>query len=165
MNERQTGGEGEIVLRKVFEGDLPIFFEQQQDKAANYLAAFIYRDPYDRQAFNNHWHKIFVNPTVVNRTILYNGQVAGYLGKFEIEGQPEITYWLGKNYWGKGIATGALTEFMKELEERPIYARAAKDNFGSIRVLQKCGFQITGYDRGFANARGQEIEEAILQLG
>lgn len=129
------------------------------------MAAFTYRDPFDRQAFSNHWRRIFANPTVVNKTILYKGQVAGYLGKFEIEGQPEITYWLGKEFWAKGIATRALTQFLKEVKKRPIYARTAKDNFGSIRVLQKCGFHLTGYDRGFANARGQEIEEAILQLG
>lgn len=89
MSEQQTGNEKEIVLREVRQGDLPIFFEHKQDQEANYMAAFTHRDPADHQAFSNHWRKIFVNPTVVNRTILYNGQVAGYLGKFEMEGQPE----------------------------------------------------------------------------
>ena len=49
-------------------------------------------------------------------------------------------------------------------QRRPIYGRAAKDNVASIRVMENCGFRISGYDKGFANARGEEIEEAILEL-
>lgn len=158
------GNENEVVLREVLESDWPIFFEQQQDDEANYMAAFIFRDPNDRPAFDNHWRKIQADPTTYNRTILYKGQIAGHIGKFEMEGDSEITYWLGKSFWGKGIATKALTEFLKEWKQRPLHAQAAKDNIGSIRVLQKCGFQIIGYDRYFAGARGQEIEEAILLL-
>ena len=71
-------------------------------------------------------------------------------------------YWLGREFWGKGIATWALTEFLVFEQCRPIYARVAKDNLASLRVLQKCGFVITGEDKGFANARGQETEEYIL---
>ena len=164
MSEPQPGTEREVVLREVLQSDLPVFFEQQQDREANYLAAFIYRDPDDREAFTNHWHKILADPAVFERTILYKGQVAGYVGKYEMEGHPEVTYWLGKTFWGQGVATRALAEFLKEWQQRPLYAHAARDNYGSIRVLQKCGFQITGYDRYFAGARGQEIEEAILEL-
>jgi RimJ/RimL family protein N-acetyltransferase len=78
--------------------------------------------------------------------------------------QPEIGYWLGKEFWGKGIATQALAAFLKIVTTRPIYAAAAADNLGSLRVLQKCGFVITGYDKGFAGARQQEIDEALLEL-
>jgi Acetyltransferase (GNAT) domain len=84
---------------------------------------------------------------------------------YEDEGKPEVTYWLGKEYWGKGLATWALTEFLTHHNKtRPIYARVAKDNLGSRRVLEKCGFAIIGESRGFANARGQEIEEFLLEL-
>jgi RimJ/RimL family protein N-acetyltransferase len=79
-------------------------------------------------------------------------------------GKPEVTYWIGKEYWGRGLATQALTHFLSLVTIRPLYAAAAKDNIGSLRVLQKCGFTIVGYGKGFANARGAEIEEVMLKL-
>ena len=79
-------------------------------------------------------------------------------------GKREVTYWIGREYWGKGIATKALSRFLRELKVNPTYARASKDNVASIRVLKKCGFKITGHGKGFANARGKEIEEVVLEL-
>jgi len=79
-------------------------------------------------------------------------------------GKPEITYWIGNELWGKGIASHACIKFLKVIEQRPLYARAAKDNIGSIRVLEKCGFVKTGTEKAFANARNQEIEELIFKL-
>ena len=76
---------------------------------------------------------------------------------------PEVTYWLGKSYWGQGIATQALTAFLDMVQVRPIFARVAKDNPASRRVLEKCGFTVCGEGRGYANARGTEIEELILR--
>jgi RimJ/RimL family protein N-acetyltransferase len=90
--------------------------------------------------------------------------VAGSVASFEDFGQLEVTYWLGREFWGKGIATRALASLLAFQTTRPIYARAAKDNAASLRVLQKCGFVITGEDKGYANARGQVIEEYILTL-
>lgn len=152
----------DIQLRDVTETDLPIFFKQQQDPDANYMAAFTAKDPTDRDAFNSHSRKILADPTVTMKTILAKGQVVGSIAKYERDGKPEVTYWIGKEHWGKGIATKALTEFLTQVKIRPIYAGAAKDNLASLRVLEKCGFIITGYGKGFANARGKEIEEAIL---
>jgi RimJ/RimL family protein N-acetyltransferase len=153
-----------VTLRDVIASDLPIFFEQQKDPEANYMAAFTSRDPLDRDAFDIHWTKIMSDDTIVNKTILYNGQVAGNIAKFIMFNQPEIGYWIGKEFWGKGIATQALNAFMKIIPTRPIFAAAAKDNLASLRVLQKCGFVITGYDKGFSGARNQEIDEALLEL-
>ena len=98
------------------------------------------------------------------RTILVDGAVAGYLAHFEMFGQPSIAYWLSREFWGRGIATAALAAFLKVVTLRPLYARAVKDNRGSIRVLEKNGFAIVGEDRGFANGRGAEVEEVILRL-
>ena len=87
------------------------------------------------------------------------------MSSYHDDGHPEVTYWLGKHYWGKGLATRALSTFLTHANPtRPIYARAAKDNIGSLRVLEKCGFKIIGEDSGFANARGKEIEEFLLEL-
>ena len=113
-----------------------------------------------------HWRKILADPANILQTILFDGQVAGSVSSYLDEGKPEITYWLGKEYWGQGIATRALMEFLAHHNQtRPMYARVAKDNIGSRRVLEKCGFTVIGASRGFANARGQEIDELILELG
>ncbi|HKW21825.1 MAG TPA: GNAT family N-acetyltransferase [Ktedonobacterales bacterium] len=154
----------DIVLRDVTDDDLPIFFEQQRDPDANYMAAFTSRDPSDRDAFMAHWARIRADETIINRTVVYDGQVAGSVASFEDAGQLEVTYWLGREFWGKGIATRALAALLEYQTTRPIYARAAKDNAASLRVLQKCGFVITGEDKGYANARGEVIEEYLLTL-
>ncbi len=155
----------ELRLRDFVIDDLPTFFEQQLNQEANYMAAFTAKDPSDKESFTAHWHRILADETVILKTIIFNGQVAGSVSSYEDEGKPEVTYWLGSEYWGKGIATWALTEFLAHHNNtRPIYARVAKDNLGSRRVLEKCGFTITGESKGFANARGQEIEELLLEL-
>lgn len=153
-----------ILLRVVTESDLPIFFEQQLDLDARHMAAFTSKDSTDRLAFLAHWAQILNHDTNTNMTVLFEGQVAGHIGSFKRLGEAEITYWIGKQYWGKGIATEALSQFLHHLKARPLYARAATDNIASIRVLEKCGFTIYGYDKGFSNARGEEVEEVIMIL-
>ena len=112
-----------------------------------------------------HWSTVLVDDSVLVKTVLFNGDIAGNIVCFEQLGEREVGYWLGKEYWGKGIATSALTQFLTHHNKtRPIYARVAKDNLGSRRVLEKCGFTIIGESTGFANARGQEIEEFLLEL-
>jgi len=155
----------ELLLRDVVDDDLPVFFEFQLDPDANHMAAFIARDPSDREAFIAHWKRNLANPTTINKTIVCDGQVVGSVSSYELEGKPEVTYWIGRTYWGQGIATRALTEFLAQCNRaRPINARVAKDNLGSRRVLEKCGFQVVGGSKGFANARGEEIEELHLEL-
>lgn len=94
-----------------------------------------------------------------------NAEVLPNIVSFEQSGKPQVGYWIGKEYWGKGLATRALTEFLGLVKARPLYARAAKDNIASIRVLEKCRFTISGEGKGFSNARGEEVEEFILKLG
>jgi RimJ/RimL family protein N-acetyltransferase len=147
-----------ILLRDVIESDLPIFFEQQLDPVANQMAAFPARD---REAFMAHWSKILADETNILKTILFDGQVAGNIVSWEQpdEGsEREVGYWLGREYWGKGIATRALSLFLEQITARPLYAYVAKHNLASIRVLEKCGFTITGEDTGFSNTDGQAVE-------
>ena len=153
-----------VRLREVADADLPILFEQQLDPAAIHMAAFTHPDPADRAAFDAHWAKIRADPTVTQRTILYQDQVAGWVGSYGPPGEPEVTYWLGREYWGKGLATRALQQFLEFQTQRPIYGRAARDNLASIRVLEKCGFKLIDSEKGFANARGEEIDEVRLIL-
>ena len=155
----------ELCLREVREDDLPFFFEFQLDPDANHMAAFTAKDPLDREAFTAHWNKIIVDPTTVNRTIVCGGKVVGSISSYEGSGKPEVTYWVGRAYWGKGIATLALTAFLAQVNTtRPIYARVAEDNMGSRRILEKCGFKVIAQTKGFANARGKEIKELLLEL-
>jgi RimJ/RimL family protein N-acetyltransferase len=155
---------GDVLLRAVEESDLPFFYKMQLDADATYMAAFAAKDPSDMDAFTRHWNKILDDDTVLRRTILFTGQVVGNIASFERAGEREVCYWIEKEYWSRGIASMALKLFLSEVKLRPLFARAAKDNIASVRVLEKCGFKICGQDKGFANARGEEIEEVILTL-
>ena len=148
-----------VLLRNVSPSDLPIFFEHQLDPAAVAMAAFFSRD---RDAFDAHWAKILANPACVIQTIEYGGEVAGNIGSWEQEGQRYVGYWLGKAFWGKGIATLALRQLLK-LDGRPLQARVAKTNVASIRVLEKCGFERIGEDTPPPlKPGGENIEEWIF---
>jgi RimJ/RimL family protein N-acetyltransferase len=164
ISEKETPEEADIQLRDITENDLPIFFEQQLDRVANHMAAFTSADPTDESAYRAHWASILRDEAITKKTITVDSAVAGHIASFDQDGKREITYWIGKPYWGRGVATKALTEFLRQMPIRPLHARVAKDNLASLRVLQKCGFSIVGEDRGFANARGTETEEFILAL-
>lgn len=156
--------QGDVTLRDVTVDDLPVFFAQQLDAAANWMAAFTPVQTDDWDAFTARWARNLSDDTRVAQTILWNGQVAGNVVSFQLFGQPAVGYWLGQEYWGKGIATRALAAFLEVVTVRPLYAYAARDNIGSRRVLEKCGFVVIGEDKGYAHARGVEIEEVVLRL-
>ena len=153
-----------IQLRDVQDDDLLHFFAHQQEIEAVRMAAFTTKDRNDQAAFMTHWAKIRADAGITLQTILHDGKVAGHIVCHSWFGEPEISYWLGQAMWGKGIATAALSQFLTQLSVRPLFARVAQDNIGSLRVLQKCGFVITGEDKGFAHGRGEEIPEYLLTL-
>jgi RimJ/RimL family protein N-acetyltransferase len=153
-----------VTLRDVCEEDLPIFCEHQMDPAGIQMAAFTPDLPNETAAYMARLRKILADESNTQKTILLNGQVIGSIASFGPAEEREVTYWLGNEYWGKGFATLALSQFVAFCG-RPLFARAAKDNLGSIRVLEKCGFMRTGEETSYANARGREIEEVIYRLG
>lgn len=161
VSESKTTG---MILRQVVKEDVATFFEQQIDPESNFSAAFTDRDPNNRENFFARWDRILNDQNMHTRTILTDGKIAGYVANFLRFDKPEVSYWLGKEFRGKGLATTALSEFLTEVGIRPIYARAVKDNKPSIRVLEKCGFKLLGHDKAYANARGEEVEEVIMQL-
>jgi RimJ/RimL family protein N-acetyltransferase len=150
-----------VQLRDAIETDLPIFYEQQLDPEAIQMAAFPSRN---RDAFMAHWLKILADDSVVIKTILTNGDIAGNIVCFEQLGEREVGYWIGKEYWGQGIASQALTQFLEYIETRPLYAHVAKHNIASRRVLEKCGFKVVAEDKFFSKIFGEDIEEYILIL-
>ena len=125
------------------------------------MAAFPARN---RDAFMAHQTKVLADETVIKKTILFDGQVAGNIVSWEQSGERLVSYWIGKQYWGKGIATKALSQFLGHLNTRPLYAHVAKDNIASIRVLEKCGFTISGEDKDSSVSPGEEVEEFIMKL-
>jgi RimJ/RimL family protein N-acetyltransferase len=127
----------DVHLRAVRDHDLAIFYEHQRDPVANRMARFPARD---RDAFMAHWAKILRDDTVVTRTVEWEGQVTGNVVSWIHDGERDVGYWIDREHWGTGIATAALTAFLTEVEERPLFAHVAAHNVGSIRVLEKCGF-------------------------
>ncbi|WP_428742430.1 GNAT family N-acetyltransferase [Tenacibaculum sp.] len=154
----------DIQLRPTEISDLESLFQFQLDKEGGYLAAFMPQDPTDKTTYINKHTKLLDNPTVNNQTIVLDNTIIGSIAKFVMEGDNEITYWIDRKFWGQGIATKALKEFLTIETNRPIFGRVAFDNFGSQKVLEKCGFTKVGSDKGFANARQREIEEFIYKL-
>jgi len=143
----------EVRLRDVEPGDLSIFFEQQLDADATRMAGFPSRD---RTAFDAHWARnILGNPAAITQTILLDGKVAGNIGSWPQEGVRLVGYWIGKDYWGKGVATQALAGFLHLVTARPLHAHVAMHNLASIRVLEKCGFRL----------ECEESTELVLVLG
>ena len=131
MNEK-------VRLRNIEANDLPIFYEQQLDPDATRMAAFPARD---RASFEAHWERnILGNPDAITQTILVDGAVAGNIGSWPQEGIRLVGYWIGKEYWGKGVATRALAAFLHLVTDRPLHAHVVQHNVASIRVLEKCGF-------------------------
>lgn len=128
------------------------------------MVAFAVSDPADRTIFEERWNRIRSDESIIIQTVLYDGSVAGHIMSFLHFGEMEVGYWIGREYWGRGIATRALNEFLNRMTARPVYARVVKDNAASLRVLEKCGFVICGEGKGFAAARGVEVEEFILML-
>ncbi len=158
-----------IALRPVEPGDLPLFFEHQRDPVAVEMVAFQSRD---RAAFDQHWAKILADETGLLRTIVVTSDVssnpsakehvAGNIVSWNSDGKREIGYWIDRAYWGRGVATAALSSFLRLEQTRPLYAGVAKHNAASLRVLQKCGF--TFLDSASAASDGSDDSHVLLVL-
>jgi RimJ/RimL family protein N-acetyltransferase len=141
----------DVLLRDVEESDLLTFFEHQLDPEATHMVGFPSRD---RASFMAHWNRILEVGSVVKKTILFEGEVAGNIVSFVNSGDREIGYWIGREFWGRRVATRALAEFLRLEVRRPLYATVVRNNVASIKVLQNCGFTVSG----------EEPDELILEL-
>jgi RimJ/RimL family protein N-acetyltransferase len=154
----------QLVLRPVEVSDFDAIFEQMRDPESVWMAAFTPEDPNDRSAFDAHMAKVMSSSENTVRAITRDSRFVGTIASYVSEGSTEVTYWIDRSCWGQGIATRALSLLLEEISVRPIRARVASDNPGSLRVLQKAGFQPIGTELSFAPGRAAEIEETILEL-
>jgi RimJ/RimL family protein N-acetyltransferase len=132
-----VGEDGRVRLREVEPEDIPVFYEHQADPESVRMVAFRSRD---RQAHAAHLERIRTDPEVVIRTIVEDGAVAGQVLSFPRDGVREVGYWLGREFWGRGIASAALGEFLTIDTSRPLYGVVAEHNTASRRVLERHGF-------------------------
>jgi len=153
-----------VKLRAVEPADLDWFFEHQQDPEANVMAAFTAKNPADRGVFNHHWSSILSDPDVTVRTIEQDGKPVGNVMAYSADDGVEIGFWTDRAYWGQGVTTSAVDEFLQEITARPIRARVVTDNIGSQKVLERRGFKVVGEVDGFANARAAVVKEYIMEL-
>lgn len=154
----------EVGLRAVRDDDLDAIFAQMRDPEAVRMAAFTAEDPDDRAAFDAHLVRLRTSPEISIWAITVDGELAGTIGNFAVDDDTEITYWVDRAWWGRGVATRALALLLDRVPVRPITARAASDNAGSLAVLRKNGFRPVGKEVAYATARGAEIEETVLRL-
>ncbi|MFJ6671290.1 GNAT family N-acetyltransferase [Actinosynnema sp. NPDC091369] len=154
----------EVALRSVEDSDLDALFEQMRDPESVRMAAFTAEDPDDRAAFDAHMAKLRTSHDITLRAITLDGRLVGSIGCFVIEGDTEITFWVDRSVWGRGVAGRALALFLDVVEVRPLHARAASDNVGSLSVLRRAGFEVTGTEVSYAAGRAAEVEETILRL-
>lgn len=150
-----------VRLRRVEHEDLDVFFDHQTDPRAFEMAGVPARE---RDQFAEHWAKVLADDTLVKRTIVADGAVAGYLGSWPDDGQQLLGYWVGREFWGRGVATQALALFVEEVSIRPLHAHVAVHNVGSMRVLEKCGFRRDQVQDATASALDDGLEELIFVL-
>ena len=153
-----------VEIREIHQDDHDALFAQYSHPDSVHMAAFVFDDPFDRDSFEARLERLLSSPSILYRAILYEGEPVGAIASFLMEGNREVTYGVHPDYWDKGIATAALNLFLEIETTRPLQAHAASDNFGSMRVLEKCGFKEIGINRGFAPARNAIIEETIYVL-
>jgi RimJ/RimL family protein N-acetyltransferase len=154
----------EVALRPVEDTDLGTLFEHTLDPDATWMAAFTAAEPLDRAAFEARVRRHLADPEITMRAVTLDGQLVGSVAAFVIEGDTEVTYWIDRAAWGRGVASRALELLLAEVPVRPLHARAASDNTGSLRVLAKAGFSVVGTETSYAPARQAEIEETVLRL-
>ncbi len=143
-----------IQLRDVEAKDLPLLFEHQRDPIAVAMVAFNSRD---RAAFDQHWAKLLADDSLLKKAVIVDGKVVGNVSSWTADGKREVGYWIDRAFWGRGVATAALSAFLGLEQTRPLYAGVAKHNVASLRVLQKCGFKIYSAEEASSDADASHV--------
>lgn len=134
-----------IALRPVTPDDLPPLYAHQADPVAAAAAVWT---PRDEPSFYAHWQRIMADPDVVLRAVLAGGALAGSVVSWTHDGRRDVGYWIGREFWGRGVATEALRAFLAVDPHRPLYADPFESNAASVAVLRKCGFTEVARESG-----------------
>ncbi|MCI0158443.1 GNAT family N-acetyltransferase [Leifsonia shinshuensis] len=153
-----------VRLRPVTAADADAAFEMMRDPEAVRMAAFTAADPDDRAAFDTRWRRHLADPAIRMRAVEADGGFAGTVAAFTLDGDREVTYWIRRPLWGGGIATAALMLLVAAEPTRPLHARVAAANLGSLRVLERAGFTQTGSATSTAAGSGGLVAELLLEL-
>jgi RimJ/RimL family protein N-acetyltransferase len=145
----------QVALRETIDADLGTLFEFQADPEASAMAAFPSRD---LPAFLEREAKTKADPSAIKRTIVVGGGIVGWIGSWEVEGERDVGFWIGRDHWGNGYATAALRAFLDIDRHRPLHAHVVDHNVGSRRVLEKCGFVLEH------SAQEEDVLEHMLVL-
>jgi RimJ/RimL family protein N-acetyltransferase len=129
-----------VTLRDVVEDDLQTFYRHQSDPLSIEMAQVAARD---EAAYLARWTRLLADETVDTRSIVVDGTVAGHVMSFDRDGVRELGYWLGREFWGQGIAGAAVQQYLAFEPQRPLFAIVAEHNLASRRILSRCGFRET----------------------
>jgi RimJ/RimL family protein N-acetyltransferase len=149
----------DVRIRPVEDDDVELFWQFEQDEEASRRSAFPSRD---RDRFMPHWAKIRADPANVLRTVLADDEVAGNVVSWAQDGKQWIGYWLGRDYWGRGVGSRAVRLFLDELTIRPMYADPVEGNTGSVRLLEKLGFRRVDVPEPDTTTYDGEVHQHVL---
>ena len=125
--------------------------------------------PYEMEQAHAFLGRMAGQPSPTAWAIEVGGEAVGGIGvEFQTDVErvsAEVGYWLGEAFWGRGIATEALTavtaEAFKRFEITRLYALAFADHAASLRVLEKAGYAREGLLRQSAIKDGK-IRDQLL---
>lgn len=155
---------GHIELRDLDDDDLDAIFEMMRDPKGVAMAAFTSEDPDDRDRFDAWIARERAAEGVSIFVVTENGGFAGTAAAFTVDADREVSFWLARHAWGRGVATAALRLLVSHEAERPLYARAAAHNAASIAVLTRVGFTEVSRNVDYAPGVGRETEEIVFAL-
>lgn len=148
-----------VRIRDVETNDLDVLFRMQGDSDSRWMAAFGTKDFNDKEAFLIRMSKIAADANSIFRVLEHAEEVIGFIGKWVDGDRPELMYWVDRKFWGKGIASSAVEEFLLQYSQRPLYAHIVSDNLASQAILIKNGF--TKYEEvtAFSDIRNVDVVE------
>lgn len=155
---------GHIELRDLDDDDLDAVFEMLRDPRAVAQAAFTRADASDRATFDAWIAPRRASPDVALHVVTERGGFAGIAAGFTVDGEREVTLWLARNAWGRGVATAALNLLISREATRPLFARVAGHNAAGIAVLERTGFTEASRSQQFAPGLGRDAEEVVYAL-
>jgi [ribosomal protein S5]-alanine N-acetyltransferase len=139
-----------MLLRQFTEEDIPVLPTIANNENVSKFLTVLFPYPYTLEKAE--WWVHTGSKANLTRAIEYNGELAGGIsltqGKFDYKKSAEVGYWLGESFWSKGIATKALSEFteyvFENTENTRLFAPVAHPNVASMKVLEKCNFNLEG---------------------